>query len=164
MLLKHGLTLRANLVFAFPNEKHKHIWETIKYGIMLARIGIQNIIFFRFVPYPGSVYFKLFQDRGMIPVYCPEFDDFLMTTVSGELSLVKSYTPHLSGRSVKCYLILSTLLTQAVFMLHFPRHFTKSVKNILTNRPAHPLEFAFVALLKRASIPLPNEVKKYSRW
>ena len=85
--------MRANLVIAFPNEGHKQVWETINYGIELAQIGIQNIIFLRYTPYPGSAYFKLCQERGQIPPFGPEFDNFLMTTVSGELTSVKSYNP-----------------------------------------------------------------------
>ncbi len=154
-VLDQGIGVRVNLVFSFPNEKHRDIWETIFYGIKLAWVGVHNIVFLRFTPYPGSEYFELCRKRGQIPPEGPEFDHFLISNVTGELREVRSYTPYVSDRAVRYYLLLGTFLTQTAFILRRPRKGFQVIWRIITNQPDAPLEHAFVAMLRRIKVPIP---------
>jgi hypothetical protein len=147
-LLRHGIGVRVNIVFAFPNERHGDVWRSIRYGMELAWLGVQSVIFLRFTPYPGSEYFDLCRQRGRIPPYGPEFDHFLISDVTGELSEVRSYTPHVSDKAVKRYLVLGTLLTQAAFVSAHPLEGSKVARRVLTDRPDSPLEHAFAAMFR----------------
>jgi len=147
MLLRNGIILKVNLVIGFPNERHRHILKTILYGMKLAMLGVNSVIFYRFVPYPGSVYFEELQRNGRLPRFGPEFDRFLSINTYNELVDVYSFSKHVSNFSMRMYLFSGYILSMAAYILTHPLATLKIFKNIRKGRADSQIETLLIHLL-----------------
>lgn len=146
LLLKKGIVLKVNLVIGFPNEKHRHVLKTILYGMKLAMLGVNSVIFYRFVPYPGSVYFENLQKNGKLPQFGPKFDEFLSTNTYNELMKVYSFSKHISNLSIRIYLFSGYILSTLTYILTHPVTTFKMFKNIKEGRASSQIETILIQI------------------
>ena len=149
IILKNGLILRMNIVFGFPGERHVDVWRSILYGFKLAFFGVDSIIFLRFVPYPGSAYFEQLLKEGKLPPLGPEFDHFLVLNIYNELSLIHSYSEHLSDRAVRIYMFIGLISTHMVFYLCRPWQILFTLKRLIQRSPVTTIDFLIFALISK---------------
>lgn len=148
-ILTSGIVLKMNIVFGFPGERHRDVWQSIVYGMRLSWYGIGTVLFYRFTPYPGSEYFELLRRRGKLPDFGPEFDRFLVTNIYNELSEMRSYSEHISDRSIRLYLFLAYALTQLTFFLRHPLQIFKTAARVWQNVPESQSDLLILESLRR---------------
>lgn len=148
-ILAADIILKMNIVFGFPGERHLDVWKSIAYGIKLAFLGVGSVLFYRFVPYPGSHYFNLLQKEGKLPPFGPAFDEFLIYNIYNELTRMKSYSENISNFWIRFYIFSGYFLTQCTFYLFHPRESFKSIKRIWKNSPHSQSDLLILALLRK---------------
>jgi anaerobic magnesium-protoporphyrin IX monomethyl ester cyclase len=148
ILLANEITLKVNLVIGFPNEKHIHVWLTILYGMKLAFLGVNSVIFYRFVPYPGSIYFESLQKEKRIPQLGPDFDKFLSTNTYNELFEVYSFSKHISSIAIAIYLYAAYILVTMAFISTHPFEFIKMLGRVSKGKAESQIETLMIAVLR----------------
>jgi len=149
VILDSDMVLKMQIVFGFPGEKHRHIWQSILYGMKLAYYGVGNVLFYRFVPYPGSAYFEQLHKQGRLPPLGPEFDKFLITNVYNELSLMESYSEYVSDRWIQIYMYLAYGLSQLTFFFFHPLQMLGMLKRIIMNTPIVQSDVLYINLIRK---------------
>lgn len=149
LLLRKNIILKVNLVIGFPDERHRDIWKTILYGIKLSLLGTNNVLFYRFVPYPGSPYFELLQERKMFPDFRDDFDRFLITNIYNELSDIKSYSRYVSSFALRLYLFFGYIITQLSFLVFHPFHIFKMFRRIIKKQPQSQIEILMLNVIRK---------------
>lgn len=148
-ILAAGIVLKVNIVFGFPGERHRDVWQSIRYGLRLASYGIGSVLFYRFTPYPGSAYFDLLLKRGVLPPFGPEFDRFLVTNIYNELSAMASYSEHISNRAIRAYLFLGYALCQLTFFLRHPGEIVRTAKRLFRKTPESQADLLIMEVFRR---------------
>jgi len=69
--IKHGLHVRLNLIYGFPQEHRIDLFKTAMLSWRLSIAGVHDIDLGVFSPYPGTDLFSQLQNEGVIP----ELDD-----------------------------------------------------------------------------------------
>ena len=72
---KVGINSKANIIFGFPEEKRRHIFDTYYFMLRLAWAGVNDVIVTNFSPYPGSAIFKRLRQEGKITIDEKYFED-----------------------------------------------------------------------------------------
>jgi len=151
-LLKGKIILKVNLLIGFPEEKHADIWRSLWYGVKLAFQGVPSVLFYHFVPYPGSAYFTELLNKRKIPPLGEEFDRYLISNVYNELRVIKSYSDNISDRSLKIYLFTGYLTTQLVYFLFHPLEVYRMIGRIRKGIPQSQIEILVDSFYKSISV------------
>ncbi len=146
-ILQHGLRLKVNFVIGFPNERHRNIWRTLTYGMKLSLIGVDSLLFYRFVPYPGSEYFQHLQSIGRIETDPDKLEKFLSINTYNELTTVYSFSSHVSNGAIKLYLMGGYMVCQSLFLISHPRAFCSMVKRVWNKTPEAQIDLLLINLL-----------------
>ena len=86
------------MIFAFPDDTPRDMWESYKFGAKCAWLGAHDSSFIPYVPYPGSELYKELKDRGAIAEMSDEYFNSLIPF--SDLEHAKSYNPYLSDRQL----------------------------------------------------------------
>jgi len=148
ILQNYSIDLKINLMMGSPNETHRDIIKTILYGIKLSYLGASSVVFFHFVPYPGSNFFQLVRERRQIPEYGEAFDKFLVANIYNNLSSIKSYSINVSSFFLVGYLWLGFILTNTSYFLSHPFELWGTFKRVACEKPKTILEIVIIGLIK----------------
>jgi len=133
---RQGLTLRANLIIAFPHERLWDIFKTLSYGLRLSIKGVDEVPLFIFYPYPGTEIFQKLLDKKKIVLN----DDFffkLNPLNSDYLSTnVLSYNPHISARMLGIIRMIFMLMNYGIGYLFYPQRIFRTIKNLFSKGKA----------------------------
>jgi len=133
---RQGLTLRANLIIAFPHERLWDIFKTLSYGLKLAINGVDEVPFFIFYPYPGTEIFQELLDKKKVVLN----DDFFLKINplnSKYLSTdVISCNTHISPRMLGIIRVSSMLMNYGVSYLFYPKRVLRTMKNLFSQGKA----------------------------
>jgi len=133
---RQGLTLRANLIIAFPHERLWDIFKTLSYGLRLSIKGVDEVPLFIFYPYPGTEIFQKLLDKKKIVLN----DDFffkLNPLNSDYLSTnVLSYNPHISARMLGIIRTIFMLMNYGIGYLFYPQRIFRTIKNLFSKGKA----------------------------
>jgi anaerobic magnesium-protoporphyrin IX monomethyl ester cyclase len=146
---KTKLALKANFIVGLPNEGHIDILKSIYYGLKLAYKGVDSVLFYRFVPYPGTNYFNLLQEREVIPPFGDDFDLFLVSNVYNDLVKLKSYNDNVSKFALQCYIGAGFGLSFLMYMTTHPSEFIPTIKRIAAKKPKSVMEALILNLMEK---------------
>ena len=62
-----GIVVKANLMIGFPDETRGELWETVRFGMKLAWLGVEDLPLFPFIPYPGTELYDELRAAGRAP-------------------------------------------------------------------------------------------------
>lgn len=147
ILSQKTINLRVNIVIGFPNERHLDIIKSILYGIRLGIMGVPSVLFYRFTPYPGSVYFDLVKERNMIPEYGDSFDEFLIDNVYNEIFNMVSYSKHVSSLWITIYMFSGYLFSSLAHFIVQPKYIYTFITRIANRDTKTNLEVLVMNLL-----------------
>ena len=145
------MALKANFIVGLPNESHIDILKSIGFGLKLSYLGVDSVLFYRFVPYPGTNYFKLLQERKEIPPFGDDFDYFLVSNIYNDLVELKSYNDNVSSLSLKCYIGIGFGLTFLAYLFTHPREVFPTIKRIANKKPQSVMEGLILNLLQKVN-------------
>jgi|TARA_Y100000310_G_scaffold242354_1_gene246497 radical SAM superfamily enzyme YgiQ (UPF0313 family) len=136
---KHGILVKSNFIFGFPDQTLYECWETYKFLFKLAWAGMHDVALFSFLPYPGSELYVQLQNKGKIPKDPVEFDTFLTKNVLGDFSMI-SWSDDLSSRQVK-YLIIGAFFWFYCWSFLFrPQRLITTIWRFIRSRPVTTLD------------------------
>jgi len=156
VLLDQDITVKLNLVIGFPNETHKDILQSILYGIRVSLQGAPSVLFYPFVPYPGSAYFDLVQERKQLPELGPDFDRFLVTNIYNEIATMRSYSQNVGSLSLRTYVSMGYLVCFLSYVGSHPREVPGIARRVVTKTPQSQIELLMISLLEKMT---PDKVK-----
>jgi radical SAM superfamily enzyme YgiQ (UPF0313 family) len=121
-----GLTVRANLLIGFPHETRQQVWTTIRYGLYLSWIGVDDVGISLFAPYPGSEIFDGLLANNMLSLDDAYFMNLNSRWTANQLRV----NPVLSPRELAIYRLIFMLLNYAVGYLRYPSRIVRTVMNV----------------------------------
>lgn len=121
-----GLTVRVNLLIGFPHETRRQVWSTIRYGLYLAWIGIDDVGVSLFSPYPGSEIFDQLRARGVVQLN----DDYFMDLNSSWSAKSTPVNTLISTRELAFYRPTFMLLNYIVGYLRYPSRIVRTFRNL----------------------------------
>jgi len=133
-----GINCKANIIIGYPGETHKEIWETMRFCISMALIGMHGMSIFPFSPYPGSELFDDLQKAGRIPTL--DDDYFFSLAAYTDLTSTTSYSEHISDKALGRYRLFGMLLYYAMVYLIRPWRLIQTLRNVFSERQENRLE------------------------
>lgn len=113
-----GHNVKINLIIGFPHETRRHCWDTIKFAMKAATLGVHDCLVSVFTPYPGS---EIFDDLRIARTITHIDDEYFNDlTLQFDLSVKDSYCQHLAGWETALYRIIGMGLFYSVSFLSHP--------------------------------------------
>lgn len=143
---KAGLNIKLNMIIGFPEEHHRHIWQTLWFLIETSFYGAHDAIPAIFSPYPGSELFARLIKEGELN---PDDDNYFRNLVFYDsLTTNKIYNHHIHPYWVRFYQIFLTLVFYFFNYLFRPQRFFVTVKNIITKKAESRAEDTFLDFVR----------------
>ncbi len=132
---RQGLTVRTNLIIGFPDETRGEMFETLRFGLRMAVLGVDEVPFFIFSCYPGTEIFADLLARGQVTLD----DDYFLSLVSlnGKFSNLRPSgvsARHVSNIELACLRLAFMLANYALGYLLYPRRIWRTLRNLATGR------------------------------
>jgi radical SAM superfamily enzyme YgiQ (UPF0313 family) len=132
-ILKTRMTVGIFIVIGFPEETRQSLKETLKLIRKVALIGAHDITVSKFVPYPGSPYFKQFLQQGRV---MPDYQDdnkIINFYAEDDQSYCERFTPRQLQRYMYWYFlnfyVLSFLLRPWRVIKNIKDYFVGGIEN-----------------------------------
>lgn len=140
---KIGLRTAAYFVSGLPGETVADVKKSIGYACELARIGLDEIAFSRFVPLPGSELYDKLVSEG-------RFDtDWNVLISTGDLSEGKSWSEHISSRKLQQLRRKAYSKFYLTRLIYHPFKVIRSIINIIRRKEELKTERTFINLFRR---------------
>ncbi|MBI4489158.1 MAG: cobalamin B12-binding domain-containing protein [Deltaproteobacteria bacterium] len=145
--LKEGMNVKLNMIMGFPHDTKKEIFESFRFLVELAVLGVHDVYIACFSPYPGSELFDQLVKSGRIKAL--DNDYFLTLTNISDLLYSYSYSPHITHRQLAVYRLGGMFMFYAISYITHPTRFFKLIFNVLTGRQESRLDMALSHLIDR---------------
>lgn len=124
--IAEGISVKVNIICGFPEERPKHLLETLRFLAKISWIGVDDMSINQFSPYPGS---ELFDD--LIKANRLALNDAYFESLSyySSMTHAQSYGYHLSSRLILAYKLVGTLMFYAVNFLRRPSRLIRTLRN-----------------------------------
>jgi len=127
---RQGIIIRTNLIIGFPHETRRNVFETIRYGLYLARKGVDEVTINIFSPYPGTEIFTDLVAQGKVTLS----DDYFLalTSLNSDYTVFNPLTcnEHLGSRELAVYRICFMLANYAIGYVLFPSRIWRTIRNV----------------------------------
>jgi anaerobic magnesium-protoporphyrin IX monomethyl ester cyclase len=141
------LSIKINIIIGFPEEHHRHIWQTIWLLIKSSWYGVHDIAPGLFSPYPGSELFNRSVKNGEIDV---NSDDYFLSIFYAESFFDnRVYNHHMHRYTLRFYLILYIVAFYSSNYLFRPQRLFYLMRNVITEKAQTRTEKALSDMLKR---------------
>jgi anaerobic magnesium-protoporphyrin IX monomethyl ester cyclase len=136
--LKNNIKVKCNIIIGFPHEKSKNIYETLKFTWLLALIGVHDVPFYIFSPYPGSALFEQIKDKHYPEGLNKKYYKSLLSYM--DLSINSAFCEHLSPSKLNTFRILGMSSFYILSFIIRPIRVFNLIKNILSQKSDTVLE------------------------
>jgi anaerobic magnesium-protoporphyrin IX monomethyl ester cyclase len=144
---KEGMSIKLNMLIGLPEEKHKHMWETMGFLVQAARAGVHDIFPTVVVPYAGCELFMRLEKEGKIN---PDSDDYYERIIMSDSFFGGYfYNENISPLALKIYRLFYLLLFYSTGYLFRPQRFLDSIRNLWIGRPVSRGEQRLYEVIKR---------------
>jgi anaerobic magnesium-protoporphyrin IX monomethyl ester cyclase len=130
--IKSGLNVKANIIIGFPGETHGEIFETLRFLVEMALIGVHDMSISPFSPYPGSELFDDLRKNGKISELSDDY--FYSLETYTDLLHTISMSEHVGGRALGLYRSFGMLLFYGVAFAARPWRIVKTIVNVFSDR------------------------------
>jgi radical SAM superfamily enzyme YgiQ (UPF0313 family) len=144
--VRSGISVKANVMCGFPNERRRNLLETFRFIIRTAWIGIDDLSINQFSPYPGSELFRDLVSEGKIAM---DEEYFRGLSFYSSMTNAVSYSNHFGFITILIYKNTATMAFYLVSMLLHPFRLFRMVGNIVTGKETNRLEKSLLAYLRR---------------
>jgi radical SAM superfamily enzyme YgiQ (UPF0313 family) len=146
--IRSGLNVKANIIFGFPDETRREVWQTIGFLLKMAWIGVHDILIAIFSPYPGSELFTEPYKRGKIDTLSDEF--FLSLTAYTDMARAVSWTDHISSRELSLLRIVGFALFYGTQYTLRPWRLVRTLFNLISGRQESRLDKILQEYIQRS--------------
>jgi anaerobic magnesium-protoporphyrin IX monomethyl ester cyclase len=133
---RQGITVRTNLIIGFPHETRRDVFQTIRYGLMLAARGADEVTINIFSPYPGSELYRELTEAGRIQLSDGYF--FQLTSLNSDYTRTNplTFNPIMGPRELALYRICSMLVNYLIGYVLYPARILRTIRNVFISRHA----------------------------
>lgn len=146
---QQGMNIKCNIIFGFPGETLKEVFESYRFILRMAWAGAYDISVWAFSPYPGSELFaEISAKRGLI------MDDAYYDSLRSYADPTKtiSYSEHFSDRTLKLLRLIGTALFYLAQWARRPHRPFKIVWNLLNGRQESRAEMGLYNVIRRSRL------------
>jgi anaerobic magnesium-protoporphyrin IX monomethyl ester cyclase len=143
---RHGLKVMVNIIL-FPDDTRQDVWDTFKFMLRCSWLGLHDITFVPYVPYPGAELYDRLVREGRIPPLGEEY--FISLLTHSDISSAKSHNPRFSPRQVQMLRLAFLALFYLSSYLFRPHRIFVNLRNVICNTPATRGERTFRLLVER---------------
>jgi len=130
--VQRGLSVKVNMIFAFPDDSWSELWESFKFGVRCAWMGAEDSTFIPFVPYPGSeLYARLSGEGKMAPMSDAYFDSLIPFS---DLQSAKSFNDRFADWQLVWLRYAYFVLFYGTMSIRRPSRPLRIIKNLLTGK------------------------------
>jgi len=147
------LITKATMIFGFPDQNLGEVWESIKFIVKLAVIGVHDLPCFHFVPHPGSELYAQLNENGVLDTAAmseDEYDRFLAGNLCNQYRGMKSYSQSIPDWMLPMLTHGSMMLFYGVQFLIRPHRLVRSAFNLLRGKRETMFELTVYGILKNA--------------
>lgn len=141
-----GIVVKANLLIGFPEETRGELWETVRFGIKLAWLGVEDLPLFPVVPYPGTEMYDSLRAQNKVPALGNEYFAHLGF---GDLDSAPSLTSHLSNRQLSWVRFLGMTVFLVIGYLRRPWRVWRTLRALVTEQSTTVVELRLVDAKRR---------------
>jgi radical SAM superfamily enzyme YgiQ (UPF0313 family) len=138
--VREGMDVKLSMIMGFPHETRKEIFESYRFLIDVALLGVHDVYIACFSPYPGSELFDQLRASGQIKSM--DADYFLMLTSYSDIRYSYSYSPSISNRQLTAYRLGGMALFYAVSYLRHPWRLFRVLRNVWLGKQESRLDMA----------------------
>lgn len=147
--VKQGINVKANIIFGLPEETRAEIWETIRFMVKMAWVGVHDVSISKFSAYPGSELFESLRERGLIGDLS---DEYLLSLGSySDTTQTVSWDERMSSRELERLRLLGLAVFYGAQYLLRPWRLARTLRNVLAHRQESRLDKAVRDYLCRTS-------------
>ncbi len=136
--LRAGMEVKCNFIFGLPGGSWKDVFNTMKFSITLARMGV-DASFFAYAPYPGATLFHELLEKGRVSLTDEYFRKMHISTDVGNM---QSYADYMSPRQLRTVVLFTYLLFYGSRTLFHPIEGSKLIWKILRKDTSTKLTMA----------------------
>jgi len=149
---KENMNIKINVILGFPDEKHKHVWQTLKFLVKASWHGVHDMSPSVFSPYPGSELFDRLLDEGKINMADDSY--FYQIIYVDTFTNNYFYNTHISKNLLRTYHFSYLFVFYASNFLFHPGRIFKTLRNLFTKKYESRAEMALGELIKRSKIKI----------
>jgi radical SAM superfamily enzyme YgiQ (UPF0313 family) len=143
-----GIVVKANLMIGFPDETRGELCETVRFGMKLAWLGVEDVPLFPFIPYPATVLYDRLRKEGRLPEMS---NDYFARLGYGDLDSARSFSPHVTSRQLAWVRALGMLSFLIVGYARHPMRILRTLRALVTERSTSVVELRLVDVKRRIS-------------
>ena len=143
---RNGIVVKANLMIGFPDETRRDLWETVRFGMKLAWIGVEDLPLFTFLPYPATQLYDELRARGVIPEMSNEY---FARLGYADLDCAQSVSQHISSRQLNAVRVLGMMVFLVLGYLRHPWRLARTLRALVTERSTTVVELRLVDIKRR---------------
>lgn len=148
-----GIKLKCNLVIGFPGETRRDVFQTLRFALKLARMGVEDVPLYLFSPYPGSEFHDELQARGVIGEMNGDY--FASLGCFMDLSQSSRYCEHIGPRELNFYRTAGMTAVYGVSYVLRPWRIARTVFNVWRKRGVTVFEQRLCDMRKRKLVGAP---------
>ncbi|MBF0424222.1 MAG: B12-binding domain-containing radical SAM protein [Magnetococcales bacterium] len=134
--VRHGLTVRINMVLGFPGERRGDVLRSLWFGLRCMYIGVDEIQPYIFMPFPGSEMFRTLLATGKIELGDPYF--LTLNTLNTDVTNLshRVFNEQMRPGELTFYRLLLTLISYFVGYIFHPSRIVRTIRNIRSEHDA----------------------------
>jgi radical SAM superfamily enzyme YgiQ (UPF0313 family) len=148
--VRNRLSVKLNMIIGFPQETRADVLRTLRFLAECAWIGVDDMTFSTFSPYPGSELFEYLRQKGRIRQVDDEFCYGL--ALYGDTTTGGAYCENIGPRELLFYKLAGTLMFYALSYLSRPRRLFQTIWHLYAGKHQTRIEKALAELLTRARL------------
>ena len=145
--VRNDISVKLNMICGFPDEDLRDGWHTLRFLAQSAWIGVDDVTFAVFSPYPGSELFDRLRREGKIPRLDEGY--FYGLATREDARLVVSYCEKLGTRTLHAYKFFAYALFYSIAFLRRPQRLFQTLWRLYTGNHRTRIEKALDALLEK---------------
>jgi len=144
--LATGLNVKCNFILGFPGERLRHVWDTYRWIVTLAWLGVHDVSVFPFSPYPGS---ELFADLIAANRIDLNDDYFYSLSQYTDPRFMRSYGEHMSARLLRVLCLAGMAIFYSISAVRYPARVLQIAKYVRHNDAKTKLAAALIRVRKK---------------
>ena len=145
----NGMNIKCNIIFGFPGETLKEIFESYLFIIKMALAGAFDISIWAFSPYPGSELFDEISQRKNFQLDDGYYDS--LRSYADTTSTI-SYSEHISDKKLRLLRTVGVMVFYFVSWARRPVRPFKIVWNLARGKQESRAELGLYNVLRRARL------------
>jgi len=142
-----GIVVKANLMIGFPGETRRELFETVRFGLKLAWMGVEDLPLFPFIPYPATPLYEQLRKEGTLPAMSNEY---FARLGYGDLDSAPSFSGYVSSRELAWVRTLGMMAFLAVGYTRHPTRILRTLRALVTEHSTSVVELRLVDIKRRA--------------